>query len=39
MNVITRADQVLAGAVLTEERFTKPVDVDNEEMLSMASKP
>jgi hypothetical protein len=33
MNVIARVDQMLAGAALTEERFTKPVDVDNEEIV------
>ena len=33
MNVIARVDQMLAGASLTEERSTKPVDVDNEEIV------
>ena len=33
MNVIARVDQMLAGTALTEERFTKPVDVDNEEIV------
>ena len=33
MNVIARVDQMLAGAALTEERFRKTVDVDNEEIV------
>ena len=33
MNVIARVDQMLAGTALTEERFAKPVDVDNEEIV------